>query len=85
MSLLDLPWWLFVLVGVALGMGSAFCAMLSLSAGTAFATEYHVLSKRQRVMAKLLGLGAFAAAAASGLAAVAALLWGLRGLWLLFA
>jgi hypothetical protein len=80
---MNLPWWLFLLVGVVLGIGSAFCAMLSLSAGTAFATEYHVLSKRQRIMAKLLGVGSLAAAAACGLAAAASLLWGLRGLWLL--
>jgi hypothetical protein len=82
---MNIPWWAFLVAGVVLGGASAVCAMLSLSAGTAFATEYHVLSKRQRVMAKLLGLGALAASAASGLAAAAALLWGLRGLWLLFA
>jgi len=82
---MSFPWWAFVLAGIVLGVGSAFCAMLSLSAGTAFATEYHVLSKRQRVMAKLLGLGSFAACVVFGLAAAAALLWGLRGLWLLLA
>jgi hypothetical protein len=59
--------------------------MQSLSAGTAFATEYHVLSKRQRVMAKLLGVFSLAAAFACGLAALASLFWGLRGLYLLFA
>ena len=80
-----LPWWAYLVAGVLLGMGSAFCAMLSLSAGTAFATEYHVLSKRQRVMAKLLGVGSLAAAGVLGLAAAASLLWGLRGLWLLLA
>jgi hypothetical protein len=82
---MNIPWWAFLVAGVVLGGASAFCAMLSLSAGTAFATEYHVLSKRQRVMAKLLGLGALAASAARRQAAAAALLWGLRGLWLLFA
>ena len=82
---MNLSWWVFVVAGVVLGFGSAFCAMLSLSAGTAYATEYHVLSKRQRVMARLLGVGSLAAAAALGLAAAACLLWGLRGLWLLLA
>ena len=78
-------WWMFLLAAGVLGMGSAFCAMLSLSAGTAYATEYHVLSPRQRVMARLLGVGSLVAAITSGLAALACLLWGLRGLWLLFA
>lgn len=82
---MTLSWWMFLIAGVVLGMASAFCAMLSLSAGTAFATEYHVLSKRQRVMAKLLGVFSLAAAFACGLAALASLLWGLRGLYLLFA
>jgi len=80
-----LSWWMFLVAGVVLGMASAFCAMLSLSAGTAFATEYHVLTKRQRVMAKLLGVFSLAAAFACGLAALASLFWGLRGLYLLFA
>ena len=78
-----LSWWMFVVAGVLLGGGSAFCAMLSLSAGTAFATDYHTLSPRQRVMAKLLGVTSLAAAFACGLAALASLFWGLRGLWLL--
>ena len=80
-----LSWWMFLVAGVVLGMASAFCAMLSLSAGTAFATEYHVLSRRQRVMAKLLGVFSLAAAFACGLAALASVFWGLRGLYLLFA
>jgi hypothetical protein len=80
-----LSWWMFLLAAAVLGMGSAFCAMLSLSLGTAYATEYHVLSPRQRVMARLLGVGSLAAAVACGLAALASLFWGLRGLWLLFA
>jgi hypothetical protein len=82
---MTLAWWMFLIAAVVLGMASAFCAMLSLSAGTAFATDYHVLSKRQRVMAKLLGVFSLAAAFACGLAALASLLWGLRGLYLLFA
>ena len=82
---MTISWWMFLVAGVLLGMASAFCAMLSLSAGTAFATEYHVLSKRQRVMAKLLGVFSLAAAFACGLAALASLFWGLRGLYLLFA
>ena len=78
-------WWMFLIAAGVLGMGSAFCAMLSLSLGTAYATEYHVLSPRQRVMARLFGTGALAASVSCGLAALASLFWGLRGLWLLFA
>ena len=80
-----LSWWMFLIAAAVLGMGSAFCAMLSLSLGTAYATEYHVLSPRQRVMARLFGVGSLAAAVTCGLAALASLFWGLRGLWLLFA
>jgi len=80
-----LSWWMFLIAGVLLGGASAFCAMLSLSAGTAFATDYHTLSPRQRVMAKLLGVSSLAAALTCGLAALASVFWGLRGLWLLFA
>jgi MFS family permease len=80
-----LSWWMFLLAAAVLGMGSAFCAMLSLSLGTAYATEYHVLSPRQRVMARLLGVGSLATAVACGVAALASLFWGLRGLWLLSA
>ena len=82
---MELSWWMFLIAAAVLGTGSAFFAMLSLSAGTAYATEYHVLSPRQRVMARLLGVGSLAAAVACGLAALASLFWGLRGLWLLFA
>ena len=82
---MTLSWWMFLVAGVLLAGASAFCAMLSLSAGTAFATEYHTLSKRQRVMAKLLGVFSLLAAFACGVAALASLFWGLRGLYLLFA
>ena len=82
---MTISWWMFLVAGVLLGMASAFCAMLSLSAGTAFATDYHTLSPRQRVMAKLLGVFSLGAAFACGLAALASVFWGLRGLYLLFA
>jgi L-fucose isomerase-like protein len=76
-----ISWWMYLAAGVVLGVGSAFCAMLSLSAGTAYGTEYHVLSARQRVMARMLGVGALAASVASGLAGLALLAFGLRELW----
>ena len=78
-----MSWWLFLLAGGLLGGASAFCAMLSLSAGTAYGTDYHTLSRRQRSMAKLLGFGSLAASLVCGLAGLALFAWGLRGLWML--
>jgi uncharacterized membrane protein len=78
-----ISWWMFLLAGVVLGMAGAFSAMLSLSAGTAYGTEYHNLSARQRAMARALGLGSLATAVLCGFAAVALIAWGLRELWLL--
>lgn len=77
-----LAWWMYVLAGLALGAGSAFLAMLSLSAGTAYGTEYHVLTARQRVMARLLGGGALLASLLCGIAGLGLCAWGLRALWL---
>jgi hypothetical protein len=76
-----MSWWVFVLAGLLLGGASAFCAMLSLSAGTAYGTEYHTLSARQRSMARLLGVSALAASLLSGVAGLALFAWGLRVLW----
>ena len=77
-----LSWWMFLLAGGVFGAGSAFCAMLSLSAGTAYGTDYHTLSARQRVMARMLGFGALAVSVLSGIAGVALVAWGMRALWL---
>jgi hypothetical protein len=76
-----LSWWMFVLAGLLLGGASAFCAMLSLSAGTAYGTEYHTLTARQRAMARMLGVGALAAAMLCGVGGLALVAWGLRALW----
>jgi hypothetical protein len=78
-----ISWWMYLLAGLALGAASAFCAMLGLSAGTAYSTDYHTLTARQRVMAKMLGLGSLAAALVCGLLGLALTAWGLRALWLL--
>ena len=77
-----ISWWMFLLAGFVLGAAGAFSAMLSLSAGTAYGTEYHNLTPRQRVMARMLGYGALATAVLCGFAAVALFAWGLRELWL---
>lgn len=76
-----LSWWMYVLAGLVLGAAGAFFAMLGLSAGTAYGTDYHTLSARQRLMAKMLGLGSLAAALCCGLLGLALGAWGLRELW----
>ena len=76
-----MPSWAWLLAAMFFGGASAFLAMLCLSAGTAYGTEYHVLSPRQRVMAKLLGLGSMVGAVICGLLAAACAFWTLR-LWL---
>ena len=65
-----MPWWGWGIGAIAAGMACALFAMLGLSAGTAYGTEYHVLSPRQRAMAKLLGLGSVVAAVAFGMLAL---------------
>jgi hypothetical protein len=75
---------MYLFAGLALGGASAFCAMLGLSAGTAYSTDYHTLTARQRVMAKMLGLGSLVAALGFGLLGLALAAWGLHELWLRF-
>ena len=70
-----MPWWAWGLGAIAAGMASAMFAMLGLSAGTASGTEYHVLSPRQRVMARILGLGSMVAAVAFGMLALGLAAW----------
>lgn len=70
-----MPWWAWGVGAVAAGMASAMFAMLGLSAGTAYGTEYHVLSPRQRVMARMLGIGSMIAAVAFGMLALGLSAW----------
>ena len=70
-----MPWWAWGLGAIAAGMASAMFAMLGLSAGTAYGTEYHELSPRQRVMARVLGLGSMVAAVAFGMLALGLAAW----------
>lgn len=78
MSLAALPWWVFALAALASGMGAAAFAFLGLSAGTAYGSNYHVLSRAQRRMARLLYLGSLFAATTLGLLALAFGAWALR-------
>lgn len=70
-----MPWWAWGIGAIVAGMASAMFAMLGLSAGTAYGTEYHVLSPRQRVMARVLGLGSMVAAVAFGMLALGLVAW----------
>ena len=70
-----MTWWMWLAAAALLGMASAFFAMLSLSAGTAYGTNYHTLSRPQRVMARVLYLGALLAAIVCGLAGLALAAW----------
>ena len=73
-----MAWWMWLIISVSLGMASAFFAMLSLSAGTAYGTDYHTLSPQQRVMARMLYLGSLAAAISFGLAGLALASWAVK-------
>lgn len=75
-----MPWWVWGIAAVVAAMASATFAMLGLSAGTAYGTDYHVLSPRQRVMARMLGIGSMVAAVAFGMAALGLAAWTLRQL-----
>ena len=72
-----MPWWAWGIGAIASGMASAMFAMLGLSAGTAYGTEYHVLSPRQRAMARILGLGSMVAAVAFAMLALGLAAWAL--------
>ena len=80
MNLTSLPWWIFAIATVACGMGAAAFAFLGISAGTAYGSNYHVLSRAQRRMARMLYLGSLLAALALGLVALLLGVWTLRSL-----
>lgn len=81
MSLGALPWWVVAIGALACGMGAAAFALLCLSAGTAYGTDYHVLSQAQRRMARMLYLGSLLAALTMGLAALLLAAWTLHDLF----
>ena len=70
-ALATLPWWAYAAAALAFALGTAALAFLALSAGTAYARDYHVLSDAQKRMARLLYLGAIAGAIASAALALA--------------
>jgi hypothetical protein len=76
-----MPVWASALGTVVLGMAAAMLAMLGLSAGTAYSRDYHNLTPRQRVMAKLLAVGALLGAFAFAAGAMVLAIWTLKN-WL---
>ena len=76
-----MPLWAAAVGTLVLALGAGMLAMLGLSAGTAFSRDYHDLTPRQRVMAKLLAFGALLGAVAFAAMATALAIWTLR-LWL---
>jgi hypothetical protein len=73
-----MAWWIWFLASLVLAAASAFFAMLSLSAGTAYGTDYHNLTPRQRVMARVLYLGALVLALVCGLAGLGLAAWAIK-------
>ncbi len=71
-------WWLWLAGGLVSGLAAGAFAMVSLSASTAYGTEYHNMSPAQRRMARVLYLGSFAAGVLCGLLSLALFAWGVR-------
>ena len=76
-----MTWWMWLLLAIFLAGASAFSAMLSLSAGTAFGTDYHTMTPRQRVMQRLLYRLALVGALLLGLGGAVALVFSVRPLF----
>lgn len=73
-----MSWWVWAAGGVLLGLASGLFAMVSLSAGTAYGTEFHNMSPAQRVMARTLYLGSLVASIACGVLALAVIAWSMK-------
>jgi hypothetical protein len=78
---MTMTWWMWLIAGLLLAGMSAFLAFLSLSAGSAYGSNYHSLSPRQRAMGRLLYLGSLFAALVCGIAGVLAVFLSARMLF----
>ena len=76
-----MPVWASAIGTFVRGLAAAMLAMVGLSAGTAYGRDYHDLTPRQRVMAKLLAVGALLGAVAFAAGALVLAIWTLRN-WL---
>jgi hypothetical protein len=61
-----MTWWMWALLAAVMAMAGVGFAFLALSAGTAFGTDYHTLTPRQRWMARWLARAALFAALLCG-------------------
>ena len=73
-----MPLWATAVGAIVLALGAGMLAMLGLSAGTAYGRDYHDLTPRQRVMAKLLAFGALLGAVVFATGAAVLAMWTLR-------
>jgi hypothetical protein len=71
-------WWLWLALAVLAGGGAVFFAALGVSAGTAYGSHYHSLSRRQKWMGATLYRGSLVAAVGSGAVAVLAVALAVR-------
>jgi len=78
---MTITWWMWLIAGLVLAGMTAFLAFLSLSAGSAYGSNYHSLSPRQRAMGRLLYLGSLFAALACGIGGVLAVVQAARMLF----
>jgi hypothetical protein len=70
--------WLWLALAVVAGGGAVFFAALGVSAGTAYGSNYHSLSRRQKWMGATLYRGSIVAALGSGALAALALALAVR-------
>src|SRR6185295_10358567 len=78
---MTITWWMWLIAGMLLAGTAAFLAFLSLSAGSAYGSNYHSLSPRQRVMGRLLYLGSLIASLLCGATGVLAVFLAARMLF----
>jgi hypothetical protein len=71
--MMTVTWWMWLIAGVLLAGMTVFLAFLSLSAGSAYGSNYHSLSPRQRVMGRSLYLGSLIASLACGVGGMIAI------------
>ena len=75
---LIVSWWAWTVGGILLGLASGLFAMVSLSAGTAYGTEFHNMSPAQRIMARVLYLGSLAACVACAVLGLGLIGWSVK-------
>lgn len=78
---MTITWWMWLIAGLLMAGMTGFLAFLSLSAGSAYGSNYHSLSPRQRAMGRLLYLGSLIAALICAASGILAMYLAARGLF----